>query len=754
MRKRKTAEDIFMHRHDKRNQKGFTLAETLMTVAILVVLFGLIFIGVIYYLRRMAQVERDGIAKEIFVSAQNHLTMAESQGYLGRTNFGTKEEGGEGAEVYFYAVDGAGSFGENTVLELMLPFGSVDETVRIGGTYIVRYQKDPALVLDVFYCPRTGSRFGHTLTAGDYSSAMALRSVDGADHKRDRRYYGSDRAVLGWYGGEDAHKLEKGKKLEDPAFELINAEKLKAVVKDPNADPAKKSLLKLIVTGQTSGAKKAFTLSPDSALTNRNIEYDPMTDTYTVILDDVTTPGLHFSELFDGDGFIAGENIIVQAVAFSNQVLTNIAYSGEKKTNSLFEDITPGEGSQGTAGMTARVNNLRHLENLDPAVSDVNADGAKVSVSAGLQTSDLDWKVFQEKILDGSTGQVKIYKKNDNTGTKAGCYLPVSPGYVLDYDGQRHNVKGILADRKEDAGLFGTLEAESKIKDLMLVDCSITSTEGAAGTLAGSVKGTGAEITNVLARGAESAVKGGGSAGGLVGSVGSGTFTGCGAAVLVSSTGGDAGGLIGNISGGTVSGCYAGGHTSAGRYDAETDGYNVASSGGNAGGLAGDAGSARISASYSTCSVSGATSGGLVGASGGRLENCYVTGLVQGSSAAGAVAGSYDGAASGCLYLEIINERITGDSTIEYMTPIGGGAQDPNMTAMDADTAAYTAFVGDPEGWESAGAYDAVLIEYFKGKYSYKTVTQLEGGPAAGDNYFVNVHYGDWPAPEILFLNQ
>ena len=180
----------------KKNRRGFTLAETLMTVAILVILFGLIFIGVIYYLRIMAQVERDGIAKEIFVSAQNHLTMAESQGYLGRTKFGKPEEDGK----VFYFVVGE-NFEEDSVLGLMLPFGAVDETVRAGGTYIIRYQKDPALVLDVFYCPPTGGRFVHTLTDGDYAGAMALRDVDGADHKRDRRYFDENKAVLGWYGG-------------------------------------------------------------------------------------------------------------------------------------------------------------------------------------------------------------------------------------------------------------------------------------------------------------------------------------------------------------------------------------------------------------------------------------------------------------------------------------------------------------------------------------------------------------------------
>lgn len=737
----------------KKNRRGFTLAETLMTVAILVILFGLIFIGVIYYLRIMAQVERDGIAKEIFVSAQNHLTMAESQGYLGRTEFGTPEEDGK----VFYFVVGE-NFDEDSVLGLMLPFGAVDETVRAGGTYIIRYQKDPALVLDVFYCPPAGGRFVHTLTDGDYGPALALRDVEGEDHKRDRRYFDEDKAVLGWYGGEDAQKLEKGPKLEPPEIEVINAEKLKVIVKDPNTAAGSAALLKLIVTGETSGKKTAFTLSRDSALIKDNIEYDLSTNTYTVILDDVTTTGLHFAELFGTDGFIPGENLIVQATAFSNQVLTNVAYSGEKKTNSLFEDIVdPAEGAAPGTGMTARINNIRHLENLDKAVSNVNADGAKVEISAGLQTSDLDWKVFQDKILDGKTGQVRIFKNGDGTGTKAGCYLPVSPEYALDYDGQRHTVANILVDQVEDAGMFGTLSKKSVIKDLMLADGNVTSSGRAAGMLAGSVTDTGTEITNVMVRGAESKVKGSSSAGGLVGSITGGEITACGAAVLVNSSRGAAGGLIGTASdGASVSGCYAGGHTVDGKYDTKTDGYNVTSSGGEAGGLIGDAGNALISASYSTCSVSGAVAGGLTGTASGTLENCYATGLVNGSTSEGAVAGTFNGTATGCLYLEIINERVKKEGEveyIEYLPAVSGGGTVSGMLAMDATTASFSDFVGDPAAWESAGAYDPVLIKYYQGKYNLKTVKQLEGGPDIEDTYYVNVHYGDWPAPEIMFEN-
>ena len=68
--------------HSQRKKRGFTLAETLLTVMIIIILCGVTFIMVMRYLRAMAQLERDGIAKEIFVAAQNHLTMAESQGYL------------------------------------------------------------------------------------------------------------------------------------------------------------------------------------------------------------------------------------------------------------------------------------------------------------------------------------------------------------------------------------------------------------------------------------------------------------------------------------------------------------------------------------------------------------------------------------------------------------------------------------------------------------------------------------------------
>ena len=56
-----------------------------MAVAIIGILAAVSFISAINYLRSMTVLKVDGIAKEIFVAAQNHLTMAESQGFSGNS---------------------------------------------------------------------------------------------------------------------------------------------------------------------------------------------------------------------------------------------------------------------------------------------------------------------------------------------------------------------------------------------------------------------------------------------------------------------------------------------------------------------------------------------------------------------------------------------------------------------------------------------------------------------------------------------
>ena len=134
------------------------------------------------------------------------------------------------------------------------------------------------------------------------------------------------------------------------------------------------------------------------------------------------------------NGFIPGENIEVQAVAFSTSTLVNTAYSNKVTTNSLFEsiaDLLDATGASGTDKVleTAYIGNIRHLENLDAYVSNLKSKETNdtgesyelFSISAAKQTTDFSWNTFKEKTNNDSTtvyysltkGIVFSYREND-----------------------------------------------------------------------------------------------------------------------------------------------------------------------------------------------------------------------------------------------------------------------------------------------------------------------------------------------------
>ena len=141
-----------------RKDRGFSLAEMLIVVAIIAVLMGVSFVAVQSHQRSMTRLEFDTIAKEIFVAAQNHLTAAESQGYLNESidygSKGTRLAGDDETADVYYVVSG----GKDEILKLMLPDYALDPTV-LSGSYIIRYQPSSATVLDVFYSKKQNGTF-------------------------------------------------------------------------------------------------------------------------------------------------------------------------------------------------------------------------------------------------------------------------------------------------------------------------------------------------------------------------------------------------------------------------------------------------------------------------------------------------------------------------------------------------------------------------------------------------------------------
>lgn len=809
-----------------RSRSGFTMAELLIVIAIIGVLSSVAFISYNKTQRDMAQLERDSIAKEIFIAAQNHLTLAKSQDY-NRTAlstdamYGTKGEAdadtGNPDIYYFAVVDGSGANDTSTVLGQMLPFGAVEENVR-AGNYIIRYQPKAALVLDVFYWDKGGRYSCSSLSGDDYITLMNTYRGE-SQHKT----YPS--GVLGWFGGQEA--VASGAFLEAPGLEVINAERLIVKVTDKNiiSNAGMEPMLKLLISNKAGTVKCALLLThkdvsgqaePMSSTGGRLYEInttDPNAVTYTIVLDDITQSGMKFAD-FEKDSssfgpidvswaggveFVPGEDIVLQAVAYSNDKLTNIAYSGEWLTNSLYEEIREEKKVGGTTEKVARIANIRHLENLSDAISSVDNDDENALFDRAVQTVDLDWNDFKTKI----GGDVAVYDSADKA-SKTGCFQPVSPTYALKYDGQtsegeepsviitNHVIKNIEVDNSggdatiSAGGVFGTLVSGSSIQNLELIDTKVTMTGGPAGALAGSLKGS--TVTNVVAHNTAAfetdlcdddptmtTVASAGDVGGLVGVISDDTsLKKCAAALIVMSTGGNAGGLVGSASGTgcEITACYSGGHTVKQDEDSDsspvvysTTNYNV--TGAKAvGGLIGLAGSTTIQNSYSTCSAkttgdTDAKAGGLAGAASGQITNCYCTGLVgatEDSAKTGTFAGSFDGTATGCLYFEIINESPSDAEGFTYLAAVGDGSGG-GITALDASAKTYENFCGADSTWQDALPYKADALTEFYGesstegytRYNLKTAKQLD--PSVKETDFVAVHYGDWPVPEIFITN-
>ncbi|MCR5664856.1 MAG: hypothetical protein K6G17_08320 [Oscillospiraceae bacterium] len=744
-----------------RKKSGFTLAETLLVVALVLVLAGLAFIAVINYLRGLRQLEFDGTAKEIFVVAQNHLSLAKSQGYLGRAEFGTEEEddSGNGTGVYYYVVSGndRSVLGDDSALGLMLPSASIEETARLSGSYVVRYNKEAGIVMDVFFSTKSGTRFGHDYTSGEYDSLISdYRDTETVSKKAERRDYPLDHSVLGYYGGAEASAPASDLKLKAPSLKIVNAETLKVIVTNPNTEnlAANGIRLQLKITGKTSGNTKTVTL-----IGSGGSYYGTSPGSFELVLDDVTTDGGHFAQLlgtdanttFVGDALIPGEDIEIEAVCFSSTVVTNIATSGKQTTNSLYGDGTDVDGH------VAQVANIRHLENLSQAVSDLNKNGnasASVSYSKAEQTTDLSWTDFRTAIDPDHPEDVHITHAADAAASPDGCFDPVNPAAALEYAGGSHRISDVKVNDAGNAGLFGTLGDGSKVSDLALLDFDVTSTANSAGALVGSATDT--EISGVIAynnRGSSEAsleIRGAGASGGLVGTLRGGEISDSAAAVYVSASAGSAGGLLGQAADDEVeiSGCYAGGHTQGGRYLSTTTAgaearVNVIATGGSAGGLVGASTVALdVDHSYSTCSVSGsAASGGLIGtASAGTVNNCYATGQVTGSGTKGALAG-VAGSLSGSdnHYFELVTQTLS---------PTGSGGDSLSASALDDTLTSYQGFVDD--SLDPAVSYDALLTMTYQGSYALKTVSQLGG---TGSQSFLSAHFGDWPAYETLVKN-
>ena len=596
------------------DRKGFTLAEVLVTVAIILILAGVTFVSVVQYQKNLRLMEMDGTAKEIFIAAQNHLSVAKASGDLDRlaekasatgttdSPIGTKlssapSYAGNASGDYYYVIHNVNSGtesctpdGSDAILQMMLPFGALDETVSVSGNYAIVYELKSASVVAVLYSGAGNASFGNAAVI-NFSDEDVSKLKDIYNNKSARKSYEKNdvTAIVGCYTGTAGSAAIPTETLEAPKLEVKNENKLHVIV---SGNYSAKDVITLTIHGVQSNTTAIMQLNCTDNGSNK----------FDVTLDDITSENTRFAKILSsgrftrsnetpGTTFIPGENIEVSATVRATDALATPKTSAVYTTSSLFADVNDGR--------TVYIKNLRHLENLS-----VDMSGFEGNLTDKSGTTNGDITAIQKNDItmlpsnglygfDASSGKITIY----GSGTFSGMYIAANVSYPLSYDGGSHEIYDLSiapysggSGTEPNAGIFGSVTNTLSVKNLILRNDRIP--ENASAKNAGMLLGkTSANLTvdGVLAyyhednynenndsNVAVTVNQAGGVAGGLIGLVSGGTLSVKNSAAAVYVKGGSAaGGLIGSAAGAetgsTIVQSYAGGHTKDGAYDTEME---------------------------------------------------------------------------------------------------------------------------------------------------------------------------------------
>ena len=504
----------------KKNRKdAFTLAEFLVVIAITMILAGVSFVAAIRYQSRLRRMEMDRTAKEIFLAAQNNLSLAKSGGIMERLLTDGSEEKlgiflGEDQGALYYILYQPGEDGQNTTDEIrqrLLPFGSIDETVRTDGSYLIIYNPSDGSVREVWYSDQYKFQ-DSDLSSDDFKAAAQ-------DPVKRERYQGE---AIGYYAGDEISEVSPEapvSTVKEPMLEIQNRDILYVYVADKNHDNNDVTT-KLFMEGLSSGAKGSLDLKllSKNQQTKKQVlwmmTYTDDYGAYRVILDDISTDNGRFVDLNKGNSivtfendkrFIPGEDIRLYAKSYIPGKSNSEKSSEVMQTNSIFA---------GKRTDKVLISCTRHLENLDSRISGFNpvTKGAELGLEqqtmdgnpyyVASQQEDISWNKFSEVVQPfkesaDSDVYVCYFKKDTDTRpthTAKNSYAPVAPNFPLWYEGNIHEISDLVVKDVDTGGCFGKVTQNLAVNNLKIVSPNISSASGAGG-LIGSVTGNSVEIS-------------------------------------------------------------------------------------------------------------------------------------------------------------------------------------------------------------------------------------------------------------------
>lgn len=549
-----------------RKNKGFTLTEILVTVAILVILMSLATVSFVALRRNLRQKELDAKAEIIYAAAQNRMAELRAAGYgdsfaldpdRGVAKLSIPpcdiQEDAEQEEPTFYYVKALDKTTQSSAARLLLTETAVDRDLW-GSQWIIEYNADTGLVYAVFYSEeKTGSSY---LTDSFYGSE------DYRDNMRIRSNRLSDGARIGYYGG-DLTRIN-GTYLLHPTIEIVNNEKLTAkfscVSPDLGNGFTPRLTFQVTIADQKDPTKKVTRTLSTTAAGNGLYTAD-------MILDSLEDTGKKFSQQFPD--LVPGNNIAVTlSVTADDSRVDKANYT--VYTNSLFAY------EKGGSETVARIAYRRHLQNLDTATSNVDP-----KVTSAILLNDLSYK--------DPAGGYHSFKPITNE------YLHSFSGRDNSTESGVFSIKDMYIRTTDYGGLFAKYNGE--VKDLVMSNTRVASGTGYAGALIGWVDGN-TELENVRVYLSDLSVTKYKTAGEVPGYI-NGTY---------------AGGLVGLVDTGKEL-----------RVTSSASATTVAAANA-AGGLAGLVrGTLNVNTAYTDCYLNSRRTGGLVGAA--PVGRIYATGF-------------------------------------------------------------------------------------------------------------------------------
>lgn len=632
---------------NKRNKKGFTLAEMLMTVAILLIVLALAMPAIFTLVKNLKQQAMDAKAETIYTAVQNRLTELYAKG---NTDAYNPDIAGNGA----FRIDGVPGDYENDEVTQSIYYvmkGSTVSSAILDDSVISDDLKNGTWVIE--YIPKTAVEKNSTdqreeLTAasvyGVYYSDDDTVSAYQSDGKVSKKYLEDYRGKenrrddgdckIGYYGGSNVNSGSNTSSLTVSDIKINSNDEINTAVvtvRRPIGLSADKltfsftlkdafgnSYVMQYKSGNWTQVVNGVSSSIGNAKNFLKVENKGLNVLFTITLDNLSKQETRFDSLFGSESnhsskLVAGSDLQLTAkVECSDKKIK----SDEKSTigNSIFGYE---ENTLFTTSDTAKILCARHLQNLDES-SGVNKETTKAITTAKIMKdiSFAEDSAFYDAYKDSYYNNRLTIQKILQTGAVKNITVP-------NFESINNNqLSSLIVEKNKDTNAYYHVYNLS------------TNQSGLFSTVSSNLTVTGLQMVGER-------VYGSGNSGGIIGTIAGGTVTLTDCAVYLDSENNDIPSTILRenyldavrwMQGSTVGGLVG---RNEGTLNIEKSFASsvLGSDGSTTGGLVGEnIGSATINIAYADSYLYGKNVGGLVGkntiATNLTITNAYSAGFI------------------------------------------------------------------------------------------------------------------------------